>query len=130
MIWCDRDLCAPSSALHWRGNVALISNLLPFSISSNMSNWLDLISFVVGLALFIGVVIGVIYVARVTSNAIDETKKSLNERGVDVSASGISVKTRKHMTREDYLDATQRNIVKAIQTTSSPLDQAEFHHRK
>ena len=32
----------------------------------------------------------------------------LNEKGVNVSASGISVKTSKHMTREDYLDATQR----------------------
>lgn len=35
----------------------------------------------------------------------------LNEKGVNVSASGISVKTGKHMTREDYLDATQRSVL-------------------
>jgi len=90
-----------------------------------MSDWLDIISFVSSLALFIGVVAGAVYVAKSISNTIDETKKSLNEKGVNVSSSGISVKTSKHMTREDYLDATQRNVVKAIQTsTTSVTDSA------
>jgi len=83
-----------------------------------MSNWLDIISFVVSLALFVGVVVGAIYAAKAISNTIDETKKSLNEKGVNVSASGISLKTSKHLTREDYLDATQRGMVKAIQTST------------
>jgi len=86
-----------------------------------MSNWLDIISFVACLALFIGVVTGAIYVAKAVSNAIDETKKSLSGRGVNVNASGISVKTDKHMTREDYLDATQRSFVKAIQTSTTSV---------
>lgn len=76
------------------------------------------------LALFVAVVTVAVYIAKAISNTIDETKKTceslplplfpshpisrLGERGVNVTASGISVKTSKHMTREDYLDATQR----------------------
>jgi len=86
-----------------------------------MSHWLDVISSVVGLVLFVTAVAGAIYVARAISNTIDKTKKSLTEKGVNVSASGISVKTNKHMTREDYLDATQRNVVKAIQTSTTSV---------
>jgi len=92
-----------------------------------MSNWLDILSLIVSLALFVGIIAGALYAARAISNTIDETKKSLNEKGVNISASGISVKTGKHMTREDYLDATQRNVVKAIQTsTTSVVDSVEM----
>lgn len=64
----------------------------------------------------------------------------LNQKGVNVSTSGISVKTGKHMTREAYLDATQRSallrvpfppssdpptihsgVVKAIQTSTTTI---------
>ncbi|KAF9782480.1 hypothetical protein BJ322DRAFT_1111342 [Thelephora terrestris] len=84
-----------------------------------MTHWLDTIYSVFTLALFIAVVTGAIYVVKTISTTIDETKKSLHDKGVNVSASGISVKTSKHMTREDYLDATQRNFVKAIQTSTT-----------
>jgi len=65
------------------------------------------------------VVVGAVYAAKLISNTIDGAKKTLNEKGVNVSASGISVKTGKHMTREDYLDATQRKFVKAILTSTT-----------
>lgn len=42
------------------------------------------------------------------------TKESLNDKGVNISASGISVKTDKQMDREAYLDATQRYVILAI----------------
>jgi len=71
------------------------------------------------------VVVGALYVAKVVSDTIDQTKKTLNEKGVNVSASGISVKTSKHMTREDYLDATQRKFVKAIQTSTTSVTDSD-----
>jgi len=84
-----------------------------------MTHWLDTVYSIFSLALFVAVVAGAVYVVKTISNTIDETKKTLNEKGVNVSASGISVKTSKHMTREDYLDATQRKFVKAIQTSTT-----------
>jgi hypothetical protein len=44
----------------------------------------------------------------------------LNQKGVNVSTSGISVKTGKHMTREAYLDATQRSVLLRAPFPPSP----------
>jgi hypothetical protein len=38
------------------------------------------------------------------------TKASLDEKGLNLSAGGMSIKTDKRMDRESYLDATQRYI--------------------
>jgi hypothetical protein len=47
------------------------------------------------------------------------TKASLNDKGVNISASGISVKTDRNMDREAYLDATQRYVIVIRSSISS-----------
>ncbi|KAI0641659.1 hypothetical protein C8Q79DRAFT_918996, partial [Trametes meyenii] len=55
---------------------------------------------------------------RAISQAVQATKDSLKSKGVNVSKSGVSVKTNKRYEREDYLDATQRGFIKAMKASS------------
>ena len=42
----------------------------------------------------------------------------LKSRGVNISDKGVSVKTTSRFNREDYLDATQRGVIKAMSAAS------------
>ncbi|RXW21878.1 hypothetical protein EST38_g3972 [Candolleomyces aberdarensis] len=70
----------------------------------------DLLVFVI----FVGVVGAVIYGVMLASKSIDagvaSTKESLKARGLDVSATGVSMRSDKRFDRQDYLDATQRYV--------------------
>ncbi|KZT30256.1 hypothetical protein NEOLEDRAFT_1174558 [Neolentinus lepideus HHB14362 ss-1] len=83
-----------------------------------MANWLDVISFIFTMGLFVGVIIGVLYASNAISKAMANTKESLKAKGVDLSKSGMSVRTSGRYTREDYIDATQRGIIKSMSAAS------------
>ncbi|TFK51384.1 hypothetical protein OE88DRAFT_1735293 [Heliocybe sulcata] len=83
-----------------------------------MATWLDVLSFIFTASLFAGVAIGVAYAGNAISNAMASTKESLKAKGVDISKSGMSVKTSGRYTREDYIDATQRGFIKSMSATS------------
>jgi len=78
----------------------------------------DILSLVLTSALLVGSIIGVVFLARKISGTIESTKASLKEKGWNVSDSGISVKTNKRLNHEDYVDATQRGMFKAMQASS------------
>ncbi|KAJ3919576.1 hypothetical protein F5877DRAFT_2536, partial [Lentinula edodes] len=42
----------------------------------------------------------------------------LKEKGYEISDKGMSVKTSKRMNREDYVDATQRGLIRAMGASS------------
>ncbi|KAJ8090332.1 hypothetical protein PM082_018928 [Marasmius tenuissimus] len=83
-----------------------------------MASWLDIVSFLTTAAFFGGVIYGVLYLIRSVNEGIENTKGKLKERGYDVSAGGVKVKTSKRFDREDYVDATQRGFVKAMEASS------------
>ncbi|GBE85631.1 hypothetical protein SCP_0801500 [Sparassis crispa] len=82
-----------------------------------MAGWIDVLSLIVTLSLIAAVVLGIIYVMRAMSSVVESTKESLKTKGVDLSKGGMSVKTHGRYNREDYLDATQRHLMKALHTS-------------
>ncbi|KAI3615118.1 hypothetical protein WG66_016876 [Moniliophthora roreri] len=102
-----------------------------------MANWFDIVSFLaVGVlnvggssdltlgwleqtAVFFGAVIyGIVFVIRSVTESLESTKEKLKEKGYDISSGGVKVKTQKRFNREDYVDATQRQFVKAMEASS------------
>ncbi|TEB26740.1 hypothetical protein FA13DRAFT_1795426 [Coprinellus micaceus] len=65
------------------------------------------------------------------SKGIDQgvasTKETLKAKGVEISASGVSMKTDKRLEREDYIDATKRGFMKTLEASSAAkyLDQSQ-----
>ncbi|KAL1744741.1 hypothetical protein HDZ31DRAFT_63802 [Schizophyllum fasciatum] len=53
---------------------------------------------------------------------MENTKAKLKERGFDVSKGGVSVKTSGRVERDDYIDATQRGFIKAMNAASFRKD--------
>ncbi|KAG7087316.1 hypothetical protein E1B28_013293 [Marasmius oreades] len=83
-----------------------------------MASWFDVISFLLTALFFGGVIYGVLYLVRSVTQGIETTKEKLKERGYDVSAGGVKVKTSKRFDRDDYVDATQRGFVKAMEAST------------
>ncbi|KAF9449358.1 hypothetical protein P691DRAFT_759138 [Macrolepiota fuliginosa MF-IS2] len=83
-----------------------------------MAGWTDLFSLLVTLSIFGGTVYGVVYLANQISEGIKSTKENLKTKGYDISNKGVSIKTSKRFDREDYVDATQRGMLKAMTATS------------
>jgi len=79
-----------------------------------MGQWLDIFSLILTTILFVGTIIGVVLLVKKISDGITSTKQSLKEKGWTVSREGVSVKTSRRFDREDYIDATQRGIMKAM----------------
>ncbi|KAK0201238.1 hypothetical protein DFS33DRAFT_1266425, partial [Desarmillaria ectypa] len=65
-----------------------------------------------------GIVYGILCASNSLSETVASTKEKLKEKGYTVSDTGVSVKTSKRFGREDYVDATQRGLVKAIGAAS------------
>jgi len=82
-----------------------------------MANWFDVISFLLTASVFVGVVVGAAFAVGKISEAINTTKETLKAKGVNISDKGVSVKTSARMTREDYIDATQRGFIKSMELT-------------
>ncbi|OCB89602.1 hypothetical protein A7U60_g3200 [Sanghuangporus baumii] len=83
-----------------------------------MSSWFDLLAFTLIFAAFVGAIIGVRFVANQISSTMAATKESLKDRGLIVSDKGVSVRTSSRYSREDYVDATQRGFIKAMNAAS------------
>lgn len=83
-----------------------------------MASWLDVASFILIFALFIGTIIGTISVVRRVSNGFQSIKESLRNRGCSISSEGVTIKTSHRFNREDYVDATQRAFVGAIHAST------------
>ncbi|KAH9946721.1 hypothetical protein B0H21DRAFT_708954 [Amylocystis lapponica] len=83
-----------------------------------MASWIDIVSLVLTLTAVAALVSGVLYVIRQFSLWVESTKESLKNKGVHVSQHGMSVKTSKRMDREHYMDATQRGLIKALNTST------------
>lgn len=83
-----------------------------------MAGWTDLFSLLVTIGIFGGTVYGVVYLANQISEGIKSTKENLKTKGYDISNKGVSIKTSKRFDREDYVDATQRGMLKAMTATS------------
>jgi len=83
-----------------------------------MANWLDLISLVIMLAVTVGVVYAISVGTKQVSEAFNNTKETLKNKGLNISDKGVSVKTTSRFNREDYVDATQRAFIKTMGAAS------------
>jgi len=72
------------------------------------TSWFEFISSLFMTFLVVGVVVGGIYAFRTISATIEQTRNDLRSKGVNISDSGVQIKTNKHYNHEDYIDATQR----------------------
>ncbi|TRM66520.1 hypothetical protein BD626DRAFT_555377 [Schizophyllum amplum] len=87
-----------------------------------MASWTDILLLVVILATVGGVVYGIVFVSQTLSSSMESTKAKLKDRGLDISKSGVSVKTSGRVERDDYIDATQRGFIKAMNAGSFRKD--------
>ncbi|KAL4255523.1 hypothetical protein AB1N83_013052 [Pleurotus pulmonarius] len=83
-----------------------------------MANWIDLFSLFATIAVFGGIIYGVLYLVNSVSQGVASTKEALANKGLHISDKGMSVKTSKRFDREDYVDATQRGFIKAMNAAS------------
>jgi len=83
-----------------------------------MANWLDVISLLVTVAVFGGIIYVVLLVVRSVSQGVESAKEGLKTKGLHITDKGVAVKTSKRFDREDYVDATQRGIVRAVGAAS------------
>jgi len=67
---------------------------------------------------FVGSIFGVYYIVKQVSSGVQHTKESLENKGISITAEGVSVKTQKRFDRDDYVDATQRGVIKALGAAS------------
>jgi len=54
------------------------------------------------------------FVSKQINHSFEATKKDLHKKGLSVSSTGVSVKTSGRMTREDYIDSTQRAFINGM----------------
>jgi len=80
--------------------------------------WTDILAFAATLGFIGAAVYGVLFVIRQINQGVTSTKEALKERGLHISDHGVKVKTSKRFDREDYVDATQRGIIKAMGAAS------------
>ncbi|KAG1782149.1 hypothetical protein EV702DRAFT_509414 [Suillus placidus] len=85
-----------------------------------MASWIDVLSFLTVTSLFVGTILGVVFTTKRLSAAAQHTKESLQHKGISISDKGMSIKTSKRFDRENYVDATQRGVIKV-------LDASNFH---
>ncbi|KAJ7499426.1 hypothetical protein FB451DRAFT_976540, partial [Mycena latifolia] len=71
------------------------------------------------IAVFGGIIYAVLLVVKSVSQGVESAKEGCSEnKGVNITDKGVSVKTSKRFDREDYVDATQRGLLKAVNASS------------
>jgi len=90
-----------------------------------MINWIDFIFAGIIITILIGIAFAVVTITGKIQDTVKSTKASLNDKGVNLTASGISVRTDKQMDREAYLDATQRGAINVIKAASFGVPEAK-----
>lgn len=84
-----------------------------------MATWGDYLSLTLTISLVAALIYGFLYLNAQFRKAVHSTKEQLSSHGIEISKTGASVKTStKLANREEYFDATQRGIVKALSTAS------------
>lgn len=83
-----------------------------------MATWIDIFSLFVTIGVFGGTIYGVAYAVKQISQSIKSTKENLKTQGYDISHKGVSIKTSKRFDRQDYIDATQRGMLKTMTAAS------------
>ncbi|KAF9074586.1 hypothetical protein BDP27DRAFT_1316499 [Rhodocollybia butyracea] len=78
----------------------------------------DFLALITTIAVFGGVIYVILKLSGSVSEGVKSTKVKLKEKGYDISDKGVSVKTSKRMNREDYVDATQRGLIRALGASS------------
>ncbi|GJE96328.1 hypothetical protein PsYK624_125220 [Phanerochaete sordida] len=84
-----------------------------------MANWTDYLSLTLTISLIAAAVYGVLYLREAFQKGIAASKDRLHNHGIDISRDGAHVKTRSKLAdRENYFDATQRGVMKALSKSS------------
>ncbi|KAJ3798468.1 hypothetical protein GGU11DRAFT_582999 [Lentinula aff. detonsa] len=83
-----------------------------------MAELTDFIALIATIAIFAGIIYIIYTVTGTVSEGVKSTKDKLKEKGYEISDQGMSVKTSKRMNREDYVDATQRGLIRAMGASS------------
>jgi len=83
-----------------------------------MASWFDIISLILTVGVVGGIIYGGVVISQAISQHVETTKTNLKKQGYTISDKGVSIKTNKRFDREDYVDATQRGFVKAVQNAS------------
>ncbi|KAG1848116.1 hypothetical protein F4604DRAFT_134726 [Suillus subluteus] len=83
-----------------------------------MASWIDVFSFLTITSLFVGTILGIVFLAKRFSAAAQNTKESLQNKGISISDKGMSIKMSKRFDREDYMDATQRGVIKVLDASN------------
>ncbi|KAG1792752.1 uncharacterized protein HD556DRAFT_1377658 [Suillus plorans] len=97
-----------------------------------MASWIDIIAFLTTTILFVGTIFGIVLIAKRLSAAVQNTKQSLQNKGISISDKGVSIKTSKRFDRENYVDATQRGIIKVLDASNFPAsgtDDSQHHFK-
>ncbi|KZT33482.1 hypothetical protein SISSUDRAFT_1054163 [Sistotremastrum suecicum HHB10207 ss-3] len=96
-----------------------------------MGRIFDFVSLIFTIVFFVGIIYGAITIARIIDEAVHSTKETLKSKGLHVTDSGVAVKTKARMDREDYIDKTQAALINSMKyasfgdgTTSSPVSSA------
>jgi len=79
-----------------------------------MAGIVDFLYFAITVALFGGAIAGILFVVNRISEFTASTKEKLKSQGYNISDKGVEVHTEKRFNHEDYVDATQRGLLKAM----------------
>ncbi|KAF9231390.1 hypothetical protein BU15DRAFT_68381 [Melanogaster broomeanus] len=94
-----------------------------------MAEWIDLFSFVITTLIFVGTILGVVYVVKQVSSGVKSTKESLESKGIRISDKGVSVKTQKYSTEKTTWQPRGKGLIKALNAASfGPADRHSAHH--
>jgi len=83
-----------------------------------MANWVDVVVLVITASIFGGIIYGIMAVSKTVDQGVKSTKEALKSKGLDISEHGVKVKTDGRFDREQYVDATQRGMIKAMGAAS------------
>ncbi|EKM74853.1 hypothetical protein AGABI1DRAFT_65280 [Agaricus bisporus var. burnettii JB137-S8] len=83
-----------------------------------MAGWIDLFSLFVTVGVISGTIYGIVYLVKQVTDGIQSTKERMKQKGYDISGKGVSIKTAKRFDRQDYIDATQRGMMKTMTAAS------------
>ncbi|KAL9708768.1 hypothetical protein Ac2012v2_007922 [Leucoagaricus gongylophorus] len=106
-----------------------------------MASWIDILSLLVTIGVLGGTAWGIVYAVKQVTESFQMTKQKcvqsvladdrcfrtliyhfslyrMKDKGYELSGKGVSIKTSKRFDRQDYIDATQRNMIKTMTATS------------
>ncbi|KAK7696415.1 hypothetical protein QCA50_001072 [Cerrena zonata] len=94
-----------------------------------MATWSDYFSLALTLLIFAGVAYFASYIYGQLNETKQWSKERLQRKGVNISKTGVSLKRKTRLAnREEYFDATQRKVVKALNSARyGPAGESSMH---